>query len=156
MKINVIGLAIAIGCVSSSAFASEGLSCRIQQDLAGSGGRAPKVSELVWSEAHGEGAGPGRVSTSIGPIAAGEDLKTITLDGQPIALPDQVTGLLRFGKAYDYGDRVVLAYLVEREWDSSATPSEVVYALDKQGTVSEVDVLPGGAAEASGHCVLIQ
>lgn len=156
MKINVIGVAIAIGCVSSSALASESLSCRVQQDLAGSGGRAPKVSELVWSEAHGEGAGAGRVSTSVGAIAAGEDLKTVTVNGQPIPLPEQVTGLLRFGKAYDYGDRVVLAYLVEREWDSSATPSQVVYALDKQRAVTEIDVLPGDAAEAGGHCVLIQ
>lgn len=152
---RTFGLAlIALAASSGTAFGQASLSCRVEQDLAEGG--APRVSELVWSQAHGEGAGPGRVSTSIGPIAAGEDLKTITLDGQPVALPDQVTGLLRFGKAYDYRGRVVLAYLVEREWDSSATPSEVVYGLDKQGTVSEVDVLPGGAAEDSGHCVLIQ
>lgn len=136
--------------------AAESLSCQVEKDLAAGADKAPKVSEIVWSEAHGDAGGVGQVATSLGAIAPGEDLKTITLDGQPMRLPEQVTGLLRFGKAYDYGDRVVLAYLVEREWDSSATPSEVVYALDKQGTVTEVDVLPGDAAEAGGHCVLIQ
>lgn len=136
--------------------AAGSLSCRVQQDLGGGGSRAPKVNELIWSEAHGDAGGVGQVATSIGAIAAGDDLKSITLAGQPIPLPEQVRGLLRFGKAYDYAGRVVLAYLVEREWDSSATPSEVVYALDKQGAVTEIDVLPGDAAEAGGHCLLIQ
>ena len=141
---------------AGTAQAGESLSCQVQKDLDAGAEKAPKVSELVWSEAHGDAGGVGQVATSLGAIAPGEDLKTITLDGHPVQLPEQVAGLLRFGKAYDYGDRVVLAYLVEREWDSSATPSEVVYALDKQGTVAEVDVLPGDAAEAGGHCVLIQ
>lgn len=156
MKKAMITLLAAGLLLAGTTQAAVRLSCEVQRDLAEGGSRAPRVSELVWSEAHGGGAGPGRVATSIGQIAAGEDLKTITLDGQPVLLPEQVTGLLRFGKAYDYGARIVLAYLVEREWDSSATPSEVVYALDKQGAVTEVDVLPGDAAEAGGHCLLIQ
>lgn len=136
--------------------AADSLSCRVQQDLAVNGSGTPKVSELVWSEAHGDAARAGRVVTGIGTIAAGDDLKSITLDGQPVELPAEVKGLLRFGKAYDYGDRVVLAYRVEREEDASATPSEVVYALGKSRAVAEADVLPGSEWEAPGHCVLIQ
>lgn len=153
---RTFGLAlIALAASSGTAFGQASLSCRVQQDLAEGGSKAPRVSELVWSQAHGEGAGPGRVVTGIGTIAAGEDLKAITLDGQPIRLPAEVAGLLRFGKAYDYRDKVVLAYRVEREWDSSATPSEVVYALNKQRVITEVDVLPGDAVEDGSHCVLI-
>jgi hypothetical protein len=135
--------------------ASEGLSCRIHQDLMAGEGQAPETTEFIWSTAHESAEQSRAIATSIGEIAPGEDVKSITLNGQPVQLPTEVDGLIRFGKVYDYGDRVVLAYRVEREWDSSATPSEVVYALNKQRAVTDIDLLPGDAVEDGTHCVLI-
>lgn len=141
--------------LASAAHAKEGLSCRVQQDLAAGPSKALKATEFTWSTAHGSAEEANAVPTSIGDFAPGEDLKSITLDGQSIQLPAEVDGLIRFGKVYDYGDRIVVAYRVEREWDSTATPSEVVYALDKQRAATEVDLLPGDAMENGSHCVLI-
>ena len=147
----VVGLTMATNC----ALATESLSCRIQQDLAAGAGKVPMTTEFVWSTAHNSSAPSSAVKTSIGKIDQGEALGSVLLDGQPVQLPATTRGVIRFGKVFDYGDRVVLAYRVEREWDSTASPSEVVYALDKRRTISDVDILPGNEAQTSGHCILI-
>lgn len=156
MEIKALGLAVAIWCVSGSAAAGESLSCRVQRDLAAGAGATPKVSEFIGSTAHDSSEPTGAVATNIGKIRPDDDLANITLDGKSIQLQPEARGLIRFGNVYDYGDRVALAYLVEREDDASATPSQVVLLLNKNGTVSETDVLPGTASSTDGHCTLIE
>ncbi|MCD9030860.1 hypothetical protein LDO32_03810 [Luteimonas sp. Y-2-2-4F] len=145
-----LGLTLGVGSLQ----AAESLSCRVQQDLEGADG-APEVREFIWSTAHGGSEPTGAIKTAIGTIGQGEALGSITLDGQPVQLPTETRGVIRFGTAYDYGDRVVLAYRVERQDDSSATPSEVVYTLDKSRVVADADILPGSQSEAPGHCILV-
>lgn len=155
MRAEFASLAAAV-LLAGTAQAGTSLSCRVQQDLKGSGSAAPRTIEFVWSTAD-DGAKPtGPIKTRIGTIAPGTDLKSITLNGKPVQLPAQAGGLIRFGKAYDYGNRVVLAYRLERQWDATATPSEVVYALDKTHVVKDIDILPGSEFEAPGHCILVE
>lgn len=146
-----MGLFLAAGCAQ----AAEGLSCRVEQDLAGADG-APEVREFIWSTAHGGSEPTGAIKTAIGAVGQGEALGSVTLNGKPVQLPTETRGVIRFGKVYDYGDRVVLAYRVERQDDSSATPSEVVYTLDKSRVVADADILPGSQSEAPGHCILVE
>lgn len=147
----VLGLILVADCAQ----AGQSLSCRVQADLAAGKG-APKVTLFTWSTADDGTKPTGPVKSSIGTIAPGKDLKSIKMDGKPVTLPADLRGLIRFGKVYDYGNRVVLAYRAEREWDSTATPSEVVYAIDKTRVVNSADVLPGSEMERPGHCTLVE
>lgn len=159
---------IVVACftVSGPVIADSGLSCRIRQDIAQGQGKAPQMTEFVWSTAHGSSEPTGPINTDLGAIhyASGQRKTewgpmphdTLTLDGQPIAVPPEVNGVIRFGKAFDYGDRVALAFLAEREDDSSATPSEVVLMLDKTGKVAETDIQPGNAELDPNHCTLVE
>lgn len=141
---------------SIEASAQDGLSCQVQRDLQSDVGCAPKATEFVWSTADDSSKPTRVIETRIGTIRPSGDLKSITLDGKPVSLPAEVSGLIRFGTVYDYGNRVVLAYRAERQWDATATPSEVVYALDKRRIVAVADILPGSEFERPGHCVLVE
>lgn len=159
---------IVVACftVSGSVFADSGLSCQIHRDIAQGQGKAPQVTEFVWSTAHGSAEPTGAIKTDLGAIhyTSGQrktewgpmSHDTLTLDGQPIATPPEVNGVIRFGKAFDYGDQVALAFLAEREEDSSATPSEVVLMLGKTGKVTETDIQPGNAELDPNHCTLVE
>lgn len=141
--------------VVAGAQAGESLSCQVQnQQVRGVDG-APKVTEFIWSTAHNSSEPTGAIATSIGKIDQADALGAIALDGRPVQLPAEARGLIRFGKVYDFGNFVVLAYRAEREFDSTATPSEVVYRLDKARVVGQVDILPGDLMEAPDHCTLI-
>lgn len=152
--------------LAGTAQAADSLSCQLKQDLAAGAGRAPKVTEFIWSTAHGGSEPTGPIQTRIGTIHYESGQRntqwgpmpndTLTLDGTPLKVPPAVNGVIRFGKAFDYGDRVALAYLAEREDDSSATPSEIVLLLDKTGAVSATDVQAGNAGADPNHCTLVE
>jgi hypothetical protein len=152
--------------LAGAAQASESLSCLVQKDLVAGAGQAPKVTEFTWSTAHGGSEPTGPIKASIGAIhyASGQrDTQwgpmpndTLTLNGTPLKVPAAVNGVIRFGKAFDYGNRVALAYLAEREDDSSATPSEIVLLLDNAGVVSATDIQPGNADADPNHCTLVE
>ncbi|MDH5824218.1 hypothetical protein QFW77_14650 [Luteimonas sp. RD2P54] len=128
------------------------LSCQIQES-------GVEGTAFAWSYAHGVAEGPYVIETSIGTLDSieGPEFSSVpTLDGEPIVPPPELGGQIRFGKVYELEDRVALAYLVERERDSSATPSELVFLLNKDRTVSDIDLQPGSAEPVVGHCNLIQ
>jgi hypothetical protein len=139
--------------------AGESLSCRVHNNQIKGAATAPVAAEFIWSAAHGTDEATGRIKTSIGQIdqGAGTGPTTVlTLNGKVLPLPASLSGSIRFGRAIDYGSKVVLAYLVERADDSSASPSQVVLLLGQGGAVLETDLLPGTAPSPGDHCVLIQ
>lgn len=152
--------------LASTAQAADSLSCRVKQDLAAGADRAPKVTEFIWSTAHNSSEPSGPIQTSIGTLSYTDGRRetqwgplpndALTLNGMALKVPPTVNGVIRFGKAFDYGDRVALAFLAEREGDSSATPSEIVLLLDKAGKVSETDIQPGNDAADPNHCTLVE
>lgn len=132
--------------------ASDTLSCQLKES-AGEG------TAFAWSHAHGEADGPDAIETSVGTIgwAEGPDFTTvITLDGEAIDLPPEHAGLIRSGRVYEHDGQVAMAYLVERERDSSASPSELVFLVRKDRSVSDIHLQPGNAEPVAGHCTLIQ
>lgn len=157
-----------VACLAACgpALAGSGLSCRIQQDLVAGERKAPKVTDFVWSTAHHSAEPTGPIKTRLGTLhyTSGQrqtewgpmPRDTLTLNGRPIAAPPEVNGTIGFGKAFDYGDRIALAYLGEREGDSGATPSEVVLLLDEAGAIVETDIQPGNAELDPNHCTLIE
>lgn len=159
---------VVVACFASSgpALADSSLSCRIQQDLVAGEGKTPQVSEFVWSTAHHSSEPTGPIQTRLGTIhyTSGQRQTewgpmpndTLTVNGRPIDVSPEVNGVIRFGKAYDYDDQVALAFLAERENDSSATPSEVVLLLDKAGKVAATDIQSGNAELDPNHCTLIE
>jgi len=165
MKKTTMTLAAGL-LLAGSAQAAEGLSCQVEKDLAAGAGQAPKVTEFTWSTAHGGSEPTGPIKVSIGTLyytSGRRDTQwgpmpndTLTLNGSPLKVPAAVNGVIRFGKAFDYGDRVALAYLAEREDDSSATPSEIVLLLDKAGAVSATDIRPGNADADPNRCTLVE
>lgn len=165
MKTTTMMLAAGL-LLTGVAQAADSLSCQVQQDLDAGAGRAPKVTEFIWSTAHGGSEPTGPIQTRIGTIhyTSGQRATqwgplpndTLTLDGAVLKVPPEVNGEIRFGKAFDYGDRVALAYLAEREDDSGAEPSEVVLQLDKTGTVAATDIQPGNAEADPNHCTLVE
>lgn len=165
MKTTTMVLAAGL-LLTGVAQAADSLSCQVQQDLEAGAGRAPKVTEFIWSTAHGGSEPTGSIQTRIGAIhyTSGQQATqwgqvpndTLTLHGAPLKVPPEVNGVIRFGKAFDYGDQVALAFLAEREDDSSAAPSEVVLLLDKTGKVTETDIQPGNAELDPNHCTLVE
>lgn len=144
---------------AASAEAAPSLSCQLQsgQFKAGGGGK-PKVSAFVWATGHGSAIPTGPVRTSIGRIdpMEGRDYKrAIKLDGKPVLLPPDAQSVIGFGKVYDFGGAVALAYLGEREEDSSARPSQIVIVITKAGSVIASEVLPGIATNQGSYCLLI-
>lgn len=134
------------------------LSCRLQAGQIAGTAKTPRTSEFVWSAAHGTDDATGPIRTSLGQLdqEAGSASSTVlTLGGKRLPLPASLTGSVRFGRVTDFGDKVALAYLVERAEDSSASPSQVVVLLGAQG-VLETDLLPGTAASPGEHCVVVQ
>lgn len=156
MDKGTAGLLLGLIFAAGSGQAGQSLSCRVQADLAAGQGTAPKATSFVWSTADDGSRPTGPMKTGIGTIAPENGLKSIVLNGKPVQLPAEAVGLIRFGHVYDYGKRVVVAYRVEREWDATATPSEVVYALDKSRAVTAADILPGSEMERPGHCTLVE
>ncbi|WP_051547350.1 hypothetical protein [Lysobacter capsici] len=155
----VIVLAGFLGAPPSKAAETASLSCRVHGDQIKGTARAPVVAEFIWSAAHGTEEAAGPIKTSIGHIyqGAGTGPATVlTLDGKALRLPAPLAGSIRFGRSIDYGGKVALAYLVEREEDSSASPSQVVLVLGQRGAVLETELLPGTAPSPGDHCVLIQ
>lgn len=142
-----------------SAQAADSLSCRIQANQIAGNANKPRVTDFVWSAAHGTDEGTRSIKTRIGLIGqagASGPATVLNLNGKELSMPTALAGSVRFGKVYDYGDKVALAYLVERADDSSASPSQVVLLLGRSGTVLETDLLPGTAAAVDTHCVLVQ
>lgn len=144
---------------AASAEAAQSLSCQLQsgQFKAGGGGK-PKVSAFIWATGHGSAIPTGPVRTSIGRIdpKEGRDYKrAIKLDGKPVLLPPDAQSVIGFGKVYDFGGAVALAYLGERDEDSSARPSQIVIVINKAGALIDWEVLPGTATNPGNHCLLI-
>jgi hypothetical protein len=135
------------------------LSCRVQAGLIKGAAKVPKTVEFVWGAAQGSDDATGPIRTGLGQIDQGTGSSATavpTLRGKPLALPAEVAGSVIYGRAVDYGDKVVLAYLVERAEDSSASPSQVVVLLGAKGQVLETDLLPGTAASPGKHCVVVE
>ncbi|HEL4235693.1 TPA: hypothetical protein UM516_001977 [Stenotrophomonas maltophilia] len=144
---------------AASAEAAPGLSCQLQSGhfKAGGGGR-PKVSKFIWATGHASVPPTGPIRTRIGRIdpVEGQDYKrAIKLDGKQVLLPTEAHSVIGFGKVYDFGGAVALAYLGEREEDSSARPSQIVVVINKVGSVIDSEVLPGTATNPGSHCLLI-
>lgn len=142
------------------AHADESLWCQVETgDLPGvkAAAKPAKLTEFVWNTAHGGMEPTGPIKTYIGTIEAGEGphyTTAITLNGKPVALPSGTTGLIWSGKVYDFSGTVALAYQVERADDSSASPSDVVVVIEKDGLVSQSAVLPGTEPPPADHCFL--
>lgn len=144
---------------ASGANAAESLSCRVQAGLIKGAAKAPRPIQFVWGAAQGPDDATGPVRTSLGQIEQGNGSSATavpTLRGKPLALPAALAGSVLYGRAVDYGDKVVLAYLVERAEDSSASPSQVVVLLGGKGQVLETDLLPGTTASPGKHCVVVE
>lgn len=144
---------------AASTEAAPSLSCQLQsgQFNAGGGGK-PKVSEFIWATGHGSAMPTGPIRTRIGRIdpADGPDYKRmLKLDGKPILLPPDTRSVIGFGKVYDFKDAIALAYLGERDEDSSVRPSQIVIVINKAGSVIDSEVLPGSATNPGNHCLLI-
>lgn len=139
--------------------AGDSLSCRVHSKQIKGTGKTPVIAEFIWSAAHGTDEPTGLIETSIGQIGQGDGsgpATVLTLNGKALSLPASLAGSIRFGRSVDYGGKVALAYLVERQDDSSASPSQVVLLLGQGGAVLETDLLPGTAPSPDDHCVLIQ
>jgi hypothetical protein len=145
--------------IASSAEAAPSLSCQLQSGQFSAGGVGhPKVSEFVWATGHGSATPTGPIRTRIGRIepVEGRDYKrAIKLDGKSVLLPAEAHSVVGFGKVYDFGGAVALAYLGERDEDSSARPSQIVIVINKAGSVIDSEVLPGTATNPGNHCLLI-
>jgi len=144
---------------AASAEAAHSLSCQLQsgQFKAGGGGK-PKISAFIWATGHASVPPTGPIRTRIGRIdpVEGRDYKrAIKLDGKPVLLPVEAHSVMGFGKVYDFGGVIALAYLGEREEDSSARPSQIIVVINKAGSVIDSEVLPGTATNSGSHCLLI-
>lgn len=158
MDMRCFGL-LGLLAFAASAEAAPGLSCQLKSgQFRVDGGGRPKVSEFIWATGHGSAMPTGPIRTRIGRIdpVEGRDYKRmLKLDGKPILLPPDTRSVIGFGKVYDFKDAIDLAYLGEREEDSSARPSQIVIVIDKAGSVIESEVLPGTATNPGSHCLLI-
>lgn len=137
--------------------AAERLSCRVSSGHLPGAKHPAKIAEFAWNSAHGAGGSAGVIKTSIGGLGRGEGARhttAITLNGKAVRMPPEAAGIIWGGKVYDFGQVVAVAYLVERQDDSSASPSEAVLVIRKGGTVSEFEVLPGTESAPPGHCAL--
>ncbi|WP_246333378.1 hypothetical protein [Stenotrophomonas tumulicola] len=79
----------------------------------------------------------------------------LKLDGELVLLPTEAHSVVGFGKVYDFGGAVALAYLGERDEDSSARPSQIFIVINKAGSVIDSEVLPGASLNPGKHCLLI-
>lgn len=150
MKAPIITLAAGL-LLAGNAHAGKSLSCQLKE-------RAGKGTAFAWSYAHSEAPGPNTIKTSIGKIgyAEGPNFTTsITLNGRPFVLPPEHAGLIRFGKVYEHGGKVAMAYRVQREIDSASSPSELVFLVDAKGAVHNIELQPGDTEPAKGYCSLI-
>lgn len=144
---------------SASAGAAPSLSCQLQNgQFRMDGGGEPKVSEFIWATGHGSATPTGPILTSIGridPVEGRDYRRAIKLDGKPVLLPTEAHSVIGFGKVYDFGGAVALAYLGERDEDSSARPSQIVIVINKAGSVIDSEVLSGASLNPGKHCLLI-
>lgn len=144
---------------AASAGAAPSLSCQLQSgQFRVDGGGRPKVSKFIWATGHGSATPTGPIRTRIGRIdpVEGRDYKrAIRLEGKPVLLPTEAHSVIGFGKVYDFGGAVALAYLGERDEDSSARPSQIVVVINKAGSVIDSEVLPGTSLTPGKHCLLI-
>lgn len=150
-------LPIVLLATAGSAHAGQSLWCQLEAGTLVGTGKAAKVTDFVWSAAQDEEGVTGPIKTSLGVFDAGEGSSgstALTLGGKAVALAPKATGIIGFGKVYDFGSSVAVAYVVERPSDSSATPSEAVVVIGKGGTVSKVAVLAGTQPRPAGHCDL--
>ncbi len=144
---------------AASAEAAPSLSCQLQSGQFKTAGVVhPKVSQFIWATGHGSATPTGPIRTRIGRIEPLEGLdykRAIKLDGKSVLLPPDAQSVIGFGKVYDFKDAIALAYLGEREEDSSARPSQIVIVINKAGSVIDSEVLPGTATIPGNHCLLI-
>lgn len=144
---------------AASAEAMPSLSCQLQSgEFKAGGGGKPKISEFIWASGHGSATPTGPIRTRIGridPVEGRGYKRAITLDGKLVLLPPEAHSVIGFGKVYDFKDAIALAYLGEREEDSSARPSQIVIVINKVGSVIDSEVLPGTATNPGSHCLLI-
>lgn len=144
---------------AASSEAAPSLSCQLQNGQFRVGGVGnPKVSAFIWATGHGSATPTGPIRTRIGridPVEGRDYRRAIKLDGKPILLPPEAHSEVGFGKVYDFGGALALAYLGEREEDSSARPSQIVVVINKAGSVIDSEVLPGTATNPGSHCLLI-
>lgn len=147
---------IAALLLSPCAMAASSLSCDLRDEVMG----APtKVHSFAWSSPGGLGNIMDRVNTSIGEIRFRDGPRyqtVVSLSGRDVDVPRALLGQIRFGEVREFGSRTVLVYKVERDGDSSASPSEVVVAIDKNGSVIGSDSLPGNGAPTAKYCPLIE
>ncbi|SDW85729.1 hypothetical protein [Lysobacter enzymogenes] len=159
MDLRRLTLLVGLLTCASSAEAAQSLSCRVQAGQVIGTAKVPRITQFVWSAAHGTDEATGPIRTSLGQVDQGTGpapSTVLTLGGKRLALPASLSGSVRFGHVIDYGGKVALAYLVERAEDSSASPSQAVVLLGPGGVVLEADVLPGTAATPGEHCVVVQ
>ncbi|ATE70783.1 hypothetical protein [Lysobacter capsici] len=159
MDLRTSALLVGLLTCDFSAAAAQSLSCRVQSGEVTGTAKPPRITEFIWSAAHGTDEATGPIRTSLGQVdqEANSTASTVLmLGGKRLALPASLAGSVRFGRVIDYGGKVALAYLAERAEDSSASPSQVVVLLGAGGIVLETDVLPGTAASPGEHCVVIQ
>lgn len=158
MDMRCFGL-LGLLAFAASAEAASSLSCQLKSgQFRVDGGGRPKVSEFIWATGHGSATPTGPIRTRIGridPVEGRGNKRAIKLDGKPVLLPAEAHSVVGFGKVYDFGSAVALAYLGERDEDSSARPSQIVIVINKAGSVIDSEVLPGTATKPGSHCLLI-
>lgn len=150
-------LPIVMLAAAGQAHAGESLWCRVESNQLGGTYKAAKVTPFGWNASSGDAEPTGPLKTSIGTIASreGRDFTTlITVNGKAVPMSPAVTGLIWGGQAHDFGGKVALVFLVETATDSSATPTEAILVLGKDGRLIEQAVLPGEPA-TSNPCPLL-
>jgi hypothetical protein len=134
---------------SARAGVREGLTGKTSPQPSMESGRnfAPIRSKFVWMVAHPEGRDDfdGPVKTSIGMIAnsEGEGFHGLALDGLDLALPKGMRGQVYFGDVWDFGGRIVIAYVYQGSDDSQTTPSEALVVVGPHGQIIDRLNWPG-------------
>lgn len=145
MRLSVVVLAVLM-LAAVSAQAGENLWCKVKEGKPGSAAKAPRTTAFIWNAAHGGETPTPPVATSIGRIGQGEgpgDSTVITVDGKAVSLAPAASGIILFGKIYDFGDKVAVVFLVETATDSSASPSEALVLIGKGPRVLEQGAISG-------------
>lgn len=145
MRLSAVALAVLM-LATVSAQAGENLWCKVKEGKAGGAAKAPRTTAFVWNAAHGGETLTPPVATSVGRIDQGEGpgySTVITVDGKAVPLAPAASGIILFGKIYDFGDKIAVVFLVETATDSSASPSEALVLIGKGPRVLEQGAISG-------------